>query len=59
MDWQFIVALIVAIPLILFPAAFVWYSNAGGVYHALKGILTRKVSRPENHRGQGDNRRVL
>jgi hypothetical protein len=59
MDWQFIVALIVAIPLILFPAAVVWYSNAGGVYHALKGILTKKASRPENRHEKGDNRRVL
>jgi hypothetical protein len=58
MDWQFIVALIVAIPLILLPAAFVWYSNAGGIYHALKTVLTRKASRPENHTQQKDNRRV-
>jgi len=42
----------------LLPAAFVWYSNAGGIYHALKTVLTRKASRPENHTQQKDNRRV-
>ena len=32
MEWQFIVALVVAIPIILFPAAFVWYLVVGGIY---------------------------
>jgi hypothetical protein len=32
MEWQFIVALVVAIPIILFPAAFVWYVNIGGIF---------------------------
>ena len=49
MDWQFIVALIVAIPLILFPAAFVWYINVGGVYSALKSRLSRKSPRVKDN----------
>ena len=36
MEWQVLVALIIAIPVILFPVAFVWYLNVGGVYAALK-----------------------
>jgi len=36
MDWQFIVALLVAIPLIIFPVVFIWYINVGGVYHAIQ-----------------------
>lgn len=36
MEWQFIVALIVAIPVILFPAAFVWYLNLGGLMQSMK-----------------------
>jgi hypothetical protein len=36
MEWQFIVALIIAIPVILFPAALVWYFNVGGIYAAIK-----------------------
>jgi len=31
-----ILALILVIPIILFPAAFVWYLNAGGLYAAVK-----------------------
>ena len=32
----FIVALVLAIPIILFPAAFIWYMNIGGIVHAVK-----------------------
>jgi hypothetical protein len=45
MKWQFVVALIVAIPLILFPAAFVWYLNLGGVYRAAREKLARRAAR--------------
>ena len=33
MVWQLIVALVVAIPIILFPAAFIWYIDIGGMVH--------------------------
>jgi hypothetical protein len=36
MEWQFIVAMVIAVPVILFPAAFVWYANLGGLMQALK-----------------------
>ena len=36
MEWQVILALVIVIPLILFPAAFVWYLNVGGLYAAIK-----------------------
>lgn len=36
MEWQVILALVLVIPIILFPAAFIWYLNAGGVYTAIK-----------------------
>ena len=36
MQWELIVALALAIPVILFPAAFVWYLNIGGIVHAVK-----------------------
>lgn len=36
MEWQVIVALAVAVPLILFPAAYVWYMNLGGILAALR-----------------------
>ena len=45
MDWQIIVALVVAIPIILFPVAFVWYLNFGGIYSAIKEARARRVAR--------------
>ena len=30
MEWQIILALVIAAPLILLPVAFVWYLNIGG-----------------------------
>lgn len=42
MQWQFIVALVIAIPIILFPAAFVWYLNVGGLYHAFQEARQRR-----------------
>lgn len=36
MQWQLIVALVVAIPIILFPAAYVWYLNVGGIVQAVR-----------------------
>jgi hypothetical protein len=32
----FIIALVIAIPVILFPAAFIWYLNIGGLVQAWK-----------------------
>jgi hypothetical protein len=32
----FIIALVIAIPVILFPAAFIWYINIGGLVQAWK-----------------------
>ena len=36
MEWEFVVALMVAIPIILFPAAFIWYVNLGGIIQAAR-----------------------
>ena len=44
MEWQIIVALVLAIPIILFPVAFVWYLNIGGIYAAVKEARERRVA---------------
>ena len=45
MEWPVILALILVIPIIIFPALFIWYLNIGGFYVAIKeGRL--KVSEP-------------
>jgi hypothetical protein len=36
MSIQVIIALAIAIPIILFPAAFVWYLNLGGTFAAVR-----------------------
>ena len=32
----FIVALVIAIPIILFPVALIWYMNVGGIVQAVR-----------------------
>ena len=36
MELGMVIALVVAIPVVLFPAAFVWYLNLGGVVAAVR-----------------------
>ncbi len=45
MQWEFIVALVIAIPIILFPAAYVWYLNIGGIYTTVKDVRARRLAR--------------
>jgi hypothetical protein len=44
MQTELIVALVIAIPVILFPAAFVWYLNIGGVVQAVREARARKAA---------------
>jgi hypothetical protein len=50
MEWQFIVALVIAIPIILFPAAFIWYLNIGGIYAAIKEARARRAAQEKEIR---------
>ena len=36
MEWQLILALVIAIPIILIPVVFIWYLNIGGIYAAIR-----------------------
>ena len=49
MQWELVIALVIAIPIILFPAAYVWYLNVGGIYTAIRKARARRVAR-----GKGD-----
>ena len=51
MQWEFIVALVVAVPIILVPVAFLWYLNIGGIYAAVQVARKRKAAREEGIRG--------
>ncbi len=44
MQIQLIVALVIAIPVILFPAAFVWYLNIGGIVQAVRQARMKRVA---------------
>ena len=45
MQWEFIVALVIAIPIILFPVVFVWYLNVGGLYQAIQSMRAKRAAR--------------
>ena len=42
MEGMQILALVLAIPIILFPAAFIWYLNIGGMVHAVREAKATK-----------------
>jgi len=43
MQWEFVVALVVAIPVMLLPVALVWYSlNISGLYQVIKDRRQRQ-----------------
>jgi hypothetical protein len=43
MEWQIILALVIAIPIILFPVAFIWFINIGGIWTAIKQARARRA----------------
>jgi len=45
MDWQIILAVVVAIPVILVPAALVWYLNVSGTFTVIRETRRRRISR--------------
>jgi hypothetical protein len=45
MEWQVIVALALAVPIILFPAAYVWYMNLGGALAAVRKACKERAGR--------------
>ena len=43
MEGQMVLALALAVPVILFPAAFIWYLNIGGIYAAIKEARSKRA----------------
>jgi len=50
MEWQLIGALAIVIPIILFPAAFVWYLNIGGIVQAVREARQARAAREKEGR---------
>ena len=45
MQWLLILVLVIAIPIILFPAAYVWFLNIGGIYAAIREAQAKRAAR--------------
>jgi len=45
MEWEFIVALVVMVPILLLPVAFVWYLNIGGALAALREARAKRAAK--------------
>lgn len=45
MAWQLIVVLVVVVPLILFPAALIWYMNVSGLLQVMRESRQRQKRR--------------
>ena len=50
MEWQLIVALVVGVPFILLPVAFVWYLNVGGLYKVMREARAKRIARVKRAR---------
>ncbi len=50
MEWQIILALVLAIPVILVPAALVWYLNASGIFTVIRETRKRRIAREKRLR---------
>jgi len=47
MEWQIIVAIVIAIPLIVLPVAFIWYMNVSGLYQVMRDARERRKKRAQ------------
>ena len=50
MQWELVVILAIAIPVVLFPAAYIWYINIGGIYAAIKDAREKRAARKKGVR---------
>ena len=50
MEWQIILALVLAIPVILIPAAFAWYLNVSGIFTVIRETRKRRIAREKRLR---------
>ena len=46
-EWQIIIAVLVAIPFIMFPIAFIWYMNVSGLYQVMRESRQRRKRRAQ------------
>jgi hypothetical protein len=49
-EWQIVIVFIIAVPIVLFPVAFIWYLNMGSVYTAVKEARARRAVREKENK---------
>ncbi len=54
MEWQIILAIVLAIPLIVLPAAFIWYMNVSGLYQVMRDARERQKKRVRALKAAGE-----
>lgn len=47
MEWQVIVALVIAVPVLLIPVVLIWYLNIGGMVTAVREARRAKAAHRE------------
>ena len=50
MQWEFVLALVIAIPIILIPVAFIWFLNVSGIYTVIREARKRRIAREKRMR---------
>ncbi|MFC1874456.1 hypothetical protein ACFLYX_04055 [Chloroflexota bacterium] len=50
MEWPIILALVLIIPIMLIPVAFVWYLNISGFLAVMKGARERQIAQAKETR---------
>ena len=50
MQWEFVLALVIAIPIILIPVAFIWFLNVSGIYTVIQETRKRRMAREKRMR---------
>ena len=53
MEWQIILALVLGIPTVLLPIAFVWYLNISGLYQVVRDARQRQKRRASHEEKSG------
>ncbi len=43
MEWQIIIAIVIAIPVTVFPITAIWYLDLGGIFTAFKEARARRA----------------
>ena len=54
MEWQFILALVIVIPVILIPVALVWFLNVSGIYAVIRDTRRRRITRQKRLRAAAE-----